>query len=178
MVRVVLSALLCATLAVPAALACDGAEISRSAGARSSVVVLWPRVVPESDDASIAALAARVQAKLGEAAAAAAPDAKIDTRPAPERVCPMGGCKTAAVGAVLMHDSGGCALVATVGGPGETPVRVLPWGARVSLTVGEVEFRAPPEGAVNVDDFVPCDTLLDALGTDDLQAAVKAARPG
>src|SRR4051812_28885981 len=42
----------------------DTPEISRSRGTAGGVVVLWPRIVPRSEDPAVLDLATRIQAKL------------------------------------------------------------------------------------------------------------------
>lgn len=157
-----------------AAFAGDGPEISTSAGPRGGLVVLWPRIVPESAEPEITALAAEVQAWLAEVAGRTG--RAVDVRPAPERACPRasGGCRATSVSAVLAHEGGGCALVAAMGGPGEAPVTLHPWVGRVQVREATVPFREPPEAGLRVADFVPCgevraqlaereDLIVDAL---------------
>lgn len=143
----------------------DAPEISRSRGKPGTVVVLWPRIVPASDDAEIHELAVQVQRRLAEIAAKAMPGAEIDVRPEPERVCPQGGCRGVAVGAVVAHQGGGCVSVATVSEGGESAARLVPWGGQVRLKKEESPFREPPESLVQVTDFAPCGELLDEMAT-------------
>lgn len=141
----------------------DAPEISRSVGEPDGVVVLWPRVVPRSDDAAIGALAAELQKRLAHAALAAAPARKRDVRPEPERVCPRSGCAGPSVGAVLVHAKGGCVAVALVTPPGASASRILPWAGLVKIKNAQVPFREPPESQLTVRDAVPCGDLVAAL---------------
>lgn len=154
----------------------DAPEISRSRGAADGVVVLWTRVIPASDDPKLAEAALAVQERLRAAAAEAAPEAAIDVRPAPERVCPRGGCKTVAVGAVLAHREGGCVVIATVSPEGESPATLVPVAGQVSLKSPTAPFREPPEGFVQVLDFASCDGIAAAIDGEALKAAIQAAR--
>lgn len=135
----------------------DGPEISRSAGKKGGIVVLWPRV-----DGAGQATAQAVQSALALIAQGVSP--VVDVRPAPERVCPRdGGCRGVALGAVVVEREQGCAVVATVSGPGMAPARLLEWAGVLTLTAPSVPFREAPETAVTIADFVPCDTLPAAL---------------
>jgi hypothetical protein len=129
------------------ALAADGAEISRSKGKRDGVVVLWPRVVPATDDPAIADLAGRLQERL------------VDRRPAPERVCPQAGCRSASLGLMLGHREGGCVAVAIVGPPGPEPQALVPIAGNFQMIDPTLAFRTAPEQKLIVSEFVPCDQL-------------------
>jgi hypothetical protein len=59
----------------------DAPEISRGTGDAGTVVVLWPRVLPKTDDPKISDLAGRVQIRLDRLAAKTGK--KVDRRPAP-----------------------------------------------------------------------------------------------
>ena len=59
-------------------------EISRSRGEQGGAVVLWPRVIPKTDDPAVLELAARVQARLAQLAEAHT--SKEDKSPSPKRV--------------------------------------------------------------------------------------------
>ena len=67
-------------------------EISRSGGVTGGVVLLWPRVIPRSEDPQTDQDAAFVQGQLRAAIARALPGRPVDVRPNPERVCPRAGC--------------------------------------------------------------------------------------
>ncbi len=136
----------------------DSAEISRGVGAPGSVVVLWPRIVPRSEDPATVELADWIQARL-ERIAKSTSDS-VDRRPSPERVCPKGqGCKGTSLGAVLTTKDKGCAIVALVGPSGTSPVRLVPLAGTFELKQKETPFREPPENAVTVTEFVPCAKL-------------------
>lgn len=132
--------------------------------------MLWPRIVLPRDapapDASVRALARDVQAQLAASARDAHGADQVDVRPEPERVCPRGGCKAVSVGALVTRAGEGCAVLALVSGPGESPARIVPWIGRVRLDQGQVGFREPPERHVRVDDYVPCDQVPALLRSD------------
>jgi hypothetical protein len=152
-----------------AAWAADGEEISTSRGKKEGIVVLWPRSVPSNADPAMLELSRRLQERLAATATAVVGERLVDVRPAPERVCPQGGCKAASVGLMLGQRGGGCALVAVVSGPGVAPAQLLPLVGQVELFSPSGTFRQPPEQLVNVQEFVPCDQVLgelDLLGVD------------
>lgn len=141
----------------------DAPEISRSRGTVGSVVVLWPRIIPGSGSAESQWLARAVQERLRVMVQKALPGRAIDIRPAPERVCPMSGCDAIAVGALLMREQDGCAVVALVSRPGPTPTLMVPWAGDVRLRVTRVPFRQPPENWVTITDFGMCDRISSDL---------------
>ncbi len=175
MSRLLLSAL-ALSLCGPA-LAQDGPEISRSRGSSDGIIVLWPRVVPATEDAEVLALASQLQARLEEMARQVRPE-QTEARPRPQWACPrQGGCKATSLSAVLAHHEGGCAVVALVGPPGESPVKLVPWAADVQLKRSSAVFRSPPESLLIVQDFVPCGALSAALDQpeESVTAAIRAA---
>lgn len=141
----------------------DGPEISRSVGVEGGVVILWPRIIPASNTRETRDLAAAVQEHLRAIVAANHPGHPIDVRPEPERVCPMSGCKAIAIGALLLHQEEGRAVVALVSGPGDSPATLVPWVGQVKLREGRVAFREPPESSVTVTDFAPRAEVLELL---------------
>ncbi|MBK6516311.1 MAG: hypothetical protein IPG04_19955 [Polyangiaceae bacterium] len=142
----------------------DAPEISRGTGDAGTVVVLWPRVLPKTDDPKISDLAGRVQIRLDRLAAKTGK--KVDRRPAPERVCPKdAGCKGVSLGAILAVKEQGCAVVALVGPSGTQPVTLVPLAGDAKLSATTSPFREPPENLVTVSEFVPCDKLLQDLET-------------
>jgi hypothetical protein len=153
----------------------DAPEISRSAGKEGGVVVLWPRVVPRTDDPAMRDLAASLQQRLGEMVAKAVPRRERDVRPEPERVCPKTGCAAMTVGAVLTYKDKGCVAVALVAKAGQEPSKLIPWAGTVELKNNEIAFRAPAESMLTVTDMVPCAKLIESLGKADA-AVVKAIR--
>lgn len=171
----VLAAALCLGVPTPAQAAGDGPEISRSKGKKSGAVVLWPRVVPPSDDPGVQALAGQLQARLAAAVARELDGAPVDVRPAPERACPRDGCKGISVGAVLGHKAGGCVAVAFVSARGPEPHQVLPWAGEVAIFSPQVQFRSPPENAFEVAEFTPCSMLQEQLDDGPLAAAIADA---
>lgn len=160
----------------------DAPEISRSVGQKGGVVVLWPRIIPKSDDPAIADIALRVQNRLARIAEKSS--SNVDRRPSPERVCPRGeGCQAVSVGAVLAVKDKGCAVVAVVGPPGTGNVSLVPLAGTVQLRSDSVQFRDPPESEVTVQEFVPCEKLLADLeqnvtleGEERVGKAVQAAK--
>ena len=159
----------------------DSPEISRSVGTPGGVVVLWPRVLPRSEDPAVLELARLVQDRLATLARTSGDP--IDRRPAPERVCPKGeGCSAASVGAIVAIKDKGCAVIALVSNPGISPTQLIPWAGRVKLRNPTAVFRDPPENEVTVEEFVPCEKLKADLASNAapgdeaaLGAAIKAA---
>ena len=160
-----------------------GDEVSRSRGRGGGVVVLWPRIVPETEDPEVLALAARLQLRVQEAVAVGVVPNRIDVRPSPVRVCPMHGCRASSVGLLLGHQDGGCVAVAVVGPPGALPQRLVPLAGRVKMDADGLPFRDAPEGRVVITEFVPCGELeqqLDPAALGQLVGAppVRSAQPG
>lgn len=151
-------------------------RVSTSRGQEGGIVVLFPRMVPGSDSAIIRPTAQLVQGRLMGQLRAAYPGKPVDVRPAPQRVCPLAGCKGLAVGAMIAHRSGGCAVVATVGPPGTIPRTLIPWVGDVKLKSSEFPFREPPENYVTIKDMVPCDKVIDRLAErqDEVIQTIKA----
>lgn len=174
-----MSRVLLATLALglcAPALAQDGPEISRSRGPSDGIIVLWPRVVPASADPELLELASQVQSRLEQAALQIRPE-RTEVRPWPQWACPMdGGCKATSLSAVLAHQEGGCAVVALVGTPGETDVKLTPLAGDMSLERSSAVFRTPPESLLTIQDFVPCGELSAALDQSEepITAAIRA----
>ncbi|MEN0061496.1 MAG: hypothetical protein AAGA48_05055 [Myxococcota bacterium] len=134
----------------------QGDEVSRSRGSSRGVVVLWPRVVPETDDPSIRDLADRMQDRLYAAAAKVVPYRRVDVRPAPERVCPReDGCRAPAVSVMIGHREGGCVMLGLLHPPGTQ----APIAFTIAGKVEQIEalgFRDPPERSVVVREFTSC----------------------
>src|SRR5690606_37061594 len=99
---------------------------SHSKGRKGGVVVLWPRVVPHTDDRDLRLLADKLQERVTQQAIAARGSALVDTRPEPERVCPREGCRATSVSLVIGHQQGGCVVAAVVGPPGTEAQTLLP----------------------------------------------------
>jgi hypothetical protein len=159
--------------AVAVAGAPDGTEVSRSRGPREGVVVLYPRLVPETDDPVMRSLAASIQEQVTVSVRdAVGPTAKVDVRPAPERVCPKEGCRAASVGLVLGHDGGGCAVVAVIGPAGPVEQALVPLVGDVDLAEGSLAFRAAPEERMVVRELVPCSEVPARLDHAALEAAL------
>ena len=154
-----------------------GSEVSRSRGRGGGVVVLWPRIVPETEDPAVLALATRLQERLRDAATAGFVPNRNDVRPAPERVCPMNGCRATSVGLLLGHQDGGCVALAIVGPPGTESQRLVPLAGSVGMEDGSLPFREAPEGRVVITEFVPCGELEQQLDAEALSGLVGAQAP-
>ncbi len=154
-----------------------GPRVSTSTGTEGGVVVLWPRVIPDDGAAALQEQASALQTRLGEIAKRVFAEDSIDVRPEPQRVCPRAGCVGMSLGALLLHDRGGCAILALVSAAGTRPARIVPWAARVQVLKKFVPFREPPEAHVRVLDMVPCADILGALDErePDVQKALQAA---
>ena len=162
-------------LAVPAQAGGDDETISRSRGKKGGVVVLWPRIVPETQDGAIDALGTELQARLTQIAQRTVDPAMVMVRPAPERACPLNGCKATTLSVVLGHQEGGCFAVGLVGGADGGTVQLFPLAGSVRASSREVDFRDPPENKLLVTEFIPCDDLLGALDDAKLKAALAKA---
>jgi hypothetical protein len=142
----------------------DAPEISRSAGVPGGFVVMWPRMIPK-DDPEVHDMAVKVQQRLKDLAHATFPDAPVELRPEPERVCAQSGCEGVSVGAVITKRERGCALVVVVGPPGaDTKLKLVPW-LGVIKAKGEPPFREPPESFITIQEYGDCNKLADALGS-------------
>jgi hypothetical protein len=156
----------------------DAPEISRSAGVKGGFVLLWPRMIPRSKDSTMIDMASFVQQRLRQLSERAVNGAPIDIRPEPERVCPKpDGCVGTAVGALVLREKDGCAVLAVISAPGQSNQRVVPWVGSAKLKAESVPFREPPESIVRIDDWAPCSKVTDSLkdGEADVLAAIKAA---
>jgi len=155
----------------------DGPEISRDRGHDGEVVILWPRISPQTEDPQILAIARRSQEVLADLAGSL--DKVANVRPMPERACPREGpgCRVPTLSALIAHQDGGCAVIGLVGGAGESPTEVLGWVGHVQVRERSVPFREPPESIVRIADFAPCDTVLATLPdrADVLTDALRAA---
>ncbi len=156
----------------------DAPEISRSPGVKGGFVLMWPRMVPRSKDPTMVDMASFVQQRLRQLSERAVNGAPIDIRPEPERVCPKpDGCAATAVGALVLREQNGCAVLAVVSAPGQSNQKVVPWVGSVQLKAESVPFREAPESIVRVTDWTPCAKVTDSLkdGEADVMAAIKAA---
>ena len=144
----------------------DAPEVSRGMGLPGGYVLLWPRVNTKGDKAAAEGVAQKVQAKLRDMIKQIAPGADLDVRPSPERVCKSpGGCKSASVGAIVHHDGqNGCAVIAVVSGPGESPQTLVPWVADMRLKSTTAPFHSPPESQVVLEDLEACDQIDTLFG--------------
>jgi hypothetical protein len=138
--------------------------VSQSRGKKGGLVVMWPRVIPATLDREVAAQAAVMQSRLVGIAERAAPVAHRDVRPEPERVCPRDkGCRAVSVGMLVGQRDGGCIAIGLLGRPGLTERELVPMAGQVELATDTVPFRASPEDAVTVREFVPCSQLGEKL---------------
>ncbi len=143
----------------------DDPRVSRSPGVEGGVVLLWPRILPASAAERSGPELALLHRHMLAMVQRVLPGRPIDERPAPERVCPRAGCAGLAFGAVFLRQGEGCAVAATVGPPGQVPLRIVPWVGQMRLKANEAQFREPPENQVVVRDFAPCADLGVALQT-------------
>lgn len=149
--------------------------VSTAAGAAGGIVVLWPRVIPADAADRLDPVAIDAQARLSGLVAATLPGRPIELRPKPERSCPQGGCNGLSVGVLIANVQEGCAAVALIGQPGQTPRRLIPWAGRIERKAMSVPFRDPPESQITVTEFVPCAQLGAALekGKDAVAEAIR-----
>jgi hypothetical protein len=105
-------------------------------------------------------LATAIQARLHRLVTSTLRATAVDVRPEPERVCRRAGCLGVSVGVLLARNGRGCALVALVSAPGQSPARLIPWVGQMTLSAGEVRFREPPESEVTITDFALCDEVV------------------
>lgn len=158
-----------------AAYADDGDEISRSRGRPDEILVLYPRVVPATDDAAIHALARRAQDRLGRIAASLPSAPVVSQRPFPERTCPAQGCRGLSVGLLLAHEAGGCAGVVLVTPRGPSAARLVPWVGRTRPVVLASPWRVAPESEVIIEEFVLCEAAWDAVSDEAVRKALAEA---
>lgn len=153
-------------------------EITRSAGVAGGVVVLWPRIPGHAKDPDARALAAKVQDRLRAIAARAYPGKPIDVRPEPERACGRQGCTAIAVGAALIRNAGGCAVIATVAAGGTSPTTIVPWVGQLEVKTASVPFREPPEPAIVIHDYESCGDVEQQLAAREapVEAAIRAGK--
>jgi hypothetical protein len=153
-------------------------RVSASAGEEGGVVVLWPRVVPAHGAEALHDQVNALQARMRKIAERIFVDASIDVRPEPQRACPHQGCAGVALGALFLHEGGGCAILALVSSPGKRPALIVPWSGDVEVQKRRVPFREPPEDQVKVRDMVRCTNILETLDEReaDVEEAVRAAK--
>lgn len=77
--------------------------------------------------------------------------------------CPERGCTSTWIGANLIRDDEGCAVVAVIGPSGQRPAVLVPWVGTVEFAALNVGFGEPPESLVTVRDFQACERLLTGL---------------
>jgi len=174
----ILGLALLSTVGVDAMAGGDDPVVSRTRGKPGGWVVLWPRIVPESNDAQLIDLAKKLQQRLSTMATRTISDKKFSVRPHPERVCPQAGCKAVSISVMLGHQDGGCVAVAMLGDPGnEEYTSLIPWAGTVELRSTSIAFRQPPEDKLSVKEFVPCDELLNFLDNTAVENAIASMAP-
>jgi hypothetical protein len=132
-------------------------------GVKGGAVALYPRIIPREASPKVEAVADALQLRLRDTIAAAMPGKPIETCPKPQRVCPQGGCDGLGVGVLLLHKGDSCAALGLINTPGRSIIKIVEWGGKTDLKLTQVEYREPPESQVIVNDFIPCDELLDNL---------------
>lgn len=150
----------------------DGDEISRSRGNKGGIVVLYPRVVPDTEDAQTHALARKAQDQLSRIAESIPGAPEVERRGFPERSCPVVGCKALSVGLLLAHRDGGCVGVVLVNAPGASATQLVPWLGQVTLVVPEAPWRVPPESEVIVVEFASCDRMWESVSDEAVRQAI------
>jgi hypothetical protein len=142
-------------------------RISSSAGEAAGIVVLWPRVVSAAGSDALKEQMGALQARLLQISQRAFPGAPIDVRPEPQRTCPKQGCAGVALGALVLHVGGGCAILALVSQPGPQQTFIVPWSGKVALKQKSVAFRKPPEDQVKIQDMIPCAEIFGTLDSNE-----------
>lgn len=161
------------------ALAGDDPRISTSRGDSAGTTVLYPRILPATEDPAVLELARKLHTHTLAIVSQARPGSKTDFRPAPQRTCPRAGCLGVSVGSVLVHNGKTCTIAAWVARPGKSAARPIPWSPGLDVKQTEVPFREPVENALLVRDYMPCDTIIEGLTARDttvIQAISEAAR--
>lgn len=153
----------------------DADAVSRHRGKKGGIVVLWPRVVPQTEDPEVIRMAEVLHERLETLALDSVDPNKVVVRPPPERVCPLEGCKSVSLGAVLGHQAGGCFAVGLVGLAERGSVQLVPWAGRIKVRSRTQPFRQPPESSIAVTEFVPCEQLVESLSDEGLQRTLAAA---
>jgi hypothetical protein len=151
-------------------------EISRSRGEPGGIVLLWPRVIPRSENERLRGVASALQVRLATMLGELFPGRSIDIRPEPERVCMKTGCKASSVGVLIAVRDEHCVAVAIASAPGLSEQQLMPWVGRVTTAL-RVPFREPPESSLKIHEFVACEDLVEiALEREDLvrEALMKA----
>jgi len=140
-----------------------GPQISHSKGEAGGVVVLYPRIIPSSIADENSALAGQIQQHVRASVERALPGKPIDVRPKPERVCPQDGCVGMPINVLFNRNGNSCMVVALIGTPGSSPVKLMPWAGAVEFKSDTVPHRDPPENQVVIKDYVPCDAVIQAM---------------
>ena len=148
-------------------------RIVRTDPPRNGIAMLWPRIVPGVEDASVRTLAARLRDHLRARVEEAVPRADVLSLPEPQRTCPRDGCPSVSIGVLLGHSNGGCVAVGLVSGPGQAEVELFALAGDVTLEAPSIPFRKPPEDFVVVRDMVPCTDLIGAIQTSGWLQAIR-----
>jgi hypothetical protein len=166
-----------ATAPQPAAESLEERHVSKSAGAVGGVTLLWPRIIPRDIVDENRDLAAALQQRMKGIVEKHLPGRPIDFRPEPERVCPKTGCAGVSVGLLLSRQGQGCLVLALISRPGVAPTRIVPWVGKVQLRADTVGFREWPESQITVADYIPCNSLLTTMDSQEanVAAALQAA---
>ncbi|MBN2361394.1 MAG: hypothetical protein JXR83_18225 [Deltaproteobacteria bacterium] len=148
--------------------------VSTSRGVDGGVMLLWPRIIPANGAGALRPQAVALRSALRQMMDRALPGRPVEVRPEPQRVCPRAGCRGISVGALLLHESRGCAAVAVIGPPGQTMLRLVPWAGAIKLKATMIPFRDPPESNLAIEDYVPCQDLARELAarSGDVQRAL------
>jgi len=157
----------------PVAETTEERHVSKSAGSVGGVTLLWPRIIPRDIVDENRDLAAALQQRMKGIVEKHLPGRPIDFRPEPERVCPKTGCAGVSVGLLLSRQGQGCLVLALISRPGVSPTRIVPWVGKVQLRADTVGFREWPESQITVADYIPCNSLLTTM--DSQEANVAAA---
>lgn len=152
-------------------------HVSQSAGTPGGVTLLWPRIIPRDIVDENRDLAAALQQRMKGIVEKHLPGRAIDFRPEPERVCPKTGCAGVSVGLLLSRQGQGCLVLALISRPGVSPTRIVPWVGKVQLRADTVGFREWPESQITVADYIPCNSLLTTMDSQEanVAAALQAA---
>lgn len=159
--------------AQPSAGSLEERHVSTSAGAAGGVTLLWPRIIPRDIVDENRDLAGALQQRMKGIVEKHLPGRAIDFRPEPERVCPKTGCAGVSVGLLLSRQGQGCLVIALISRPGVAPTRIVPWVGKVQLRADTVGFREWPESQITVADYIPCNSLLTTM--DSQEANIAAA---
>jgi hypothetical protein len=141
----------------------DAPHVTRVVGTPDGLVVLYPHVLPPSEDAEVVELASAMQRELIQVAREGSPKRGRYVRPKPESTCPSYGCNAPSLGALLLHDDGACALIGVIGSAGIDPKYLVPWVGHITVKSDEIPFEASIREQVTVHGMVPCNQVIGEL---------------